>query len=321
VRGKWLLRKNVLVFVGVVAGIGLALLLRMFWDDVATAVGRPKPLTAQEIVAQDLSWADQESGSGLNPGLAPVHELFGQGRQGARAFAEDALSFESKWQMVTDYVASGNEHAKFLQEKFAKRVFSPEQLESAVESSVNLYMKHLENIESQLLVRLQADLSCVPGEQFAPGIDRGEIRQLLDGALSQARAAAETDFRGTVGREIASLVAGEILSAAAVELGASTGILGAGAVSTTMTFGAGLLVGVIADYAVSWAYDKLYDPVGELTKRVNQQLDQLEQMILVGNAGRPGLQQRLQDYSSRRSQAREAAIRQAILPAAPPVAL
>jgi len=316
---KFLSQKNVLVFLGVAAGIVLAILLRIFWDDLATAVGMPKPLTAQEIVAQDLNWANQESGSGISPGLTPVRELFGQGRQGARAFAEDALSFDSKWKMVTDFVSSGNEHEGYLVDRFSERIFSDEQLESVIESSVSAYMKHLEGVDSQLLVRLQADLSGVPSEQFAPGIDRGEIQQLLDGALSQARAAAETDFRGTVGREIASLVAGEILSAAAVELGASTGLLGA--VSGTVTFGAGLVVGIIADYAVSWAYEKLYDPVGELTKRVNQQLDQLKQMILVGDSEQPGLEQRLQDYSLRRSEAREAAIRGAILPSAQVVGL
>ena len=62
-------------------------------------------------------------------------------------------------------------------------------------------------------------------------------------------------------------------------------------------------MGVIADWAVSWAYDELYDPVGELTKKMDEQLGQLEQMILVGDAEQPGLEKRLQDYASRRSQA------------------
>lgn len=301
---KHVSKKNSLLGAGVAAGVALAILLRIVW---------PRPLTAQEIVSQDVDWANQQSTSGIGPGLTPVRELFAQGRQGERAFVDDALSWNSKWKLVTDYLSGGDEHGKFLQEQFAARIFAPEQLESAVESAVTAYMKHLEDVDSQLLVKLQADLSGVPQEQFSPGIDRDAIRRVVEAALREARTAAAGDFRGMVGREIASMVAGEILSAAAVQLATSAGILGAGAASSTVTFGAGLVVGVIADWAVSWAYDQLYDPVGELTKKMDEQLGQLEQMILVGDAKRPGLEKRLQDYASRRGQARDAAIRGAIL--------
>jgi len=321
---QYVSKKNVLVSAGVTAGVALAILLRVFWGDLAplAEAGKPltaqeeapKPLTAQEIVAQDLNWANQQSGSGLNSGLMPVRELFAQGRLGARAFVDDALGWDSKWNLIKDYVSDGNEHAEFLQEQFSQRIFSDEQLESAVESAVGAYLKHLEDVDSQLLVRLQADLSSVPSEQFSPGIDREAIRQVVEAALRQARTAATSDFEGMIEREIVSMVAGEVLSQAAAQLATSTGILSAGAASGTVTFGAGLVVGVIADWAVSWAYDRLYDPAGELTKQVNEQLDQLEQMILMGDDEQPGLEKRLQDYSLRRSQARDAAIRGAILP-------
>jgi hypothetical protein len=314
---KYWSKKNVLIGAGVAAGVGLAILLRVFWADMATLVGVPKPLTAEEIVAKDLGWASQESMSGIGPGLTPVRELFGQARQGSRLFVEDALGWDSKWKLVKDYFSNDDEHGKFLQEQFSTRIFSPEQLQSAVESSVSAYIRHLEDVDSQLLVRLQADLSSVPSEQFVPGVDRNAIQQILDAAMREARTAASSDFRGMVEREIVSMVAGEVLSAAAVQLATSTGILGAGAASGTVTFGAGLVVGVITDWAVSWAYDRLYDPVGDLTNKINQQLDELERMIVVGDAERPGLATRLQDYSQRRSQARDAAIRGAILPSVP----
>ncbi len=297
---------------GVFAGVVLATSLGIYAAKLEKAF-EAKPLTAQEILDRDLGWANQMSASGIDLGLTPVRDLFQNAHQGAHAFADDALGFESKWKLVTDYVASRDEHSKFLKAQFSERLFSPEQLEKAVELSVRTYMKHLEDVDSQLLVLLQADLSDLPPEQFSPGIDQDALRQLLDEALRESRKAAEADFRGTVGREIVSLVAGEVLSAVAVELGTSSGILSAGAVSGTVTFGAGLVVGVIADYAVCWAYDKLYDPIGELTKRVNDQLDQVEQMIVVGTSKQPGLQKRLEDYALRRSKARDDAIRAAIL--------
>jgi hypothetical protein len=309
---KYLSRRNVLLSSGVLCGIIAAFAIQFFWDDVASVIGLTKPLTPQEIVARDLSWAAEQSASGIAPRLDPVREIFAQARQGSRAFVDDALGWDSKWKLITDFVSSGDEHSQFLKEQFSKRMFSPEQLERAVESSVDGYMKHLEDVDSQLLVRLQADLADVPIEKLPLGIDRNEIRRILDAALAEARTAAEADFRGMVGREIVSLVAGEVLAAAAVELGTSTGILGAGAASGTVTFGAGLVVGVIADYAVSWAYEQLFDPPGELTKRVNQQLDRLERLIVVGTAEQPGLERRFQDYSRKRSESRDAAIKSAI---------
>jgi len=314
-------KEQVLGGVGVGGGIVLAILLQVFWDDLASLAGAPRRLTAQEIVAKDLNWAKQESASGMNFGLASVHELFGQGRQGVRGFVDDALGWNSKFKLVKDYLSNGEEHSEYLEDQFSEHIFSDEQLEEAIEASVSAYLRHLDDVDSQLLVRLQADLADAPKEQFAPSIDHDAIRQLLDNALGEAKTAAESEFGPAVGREVASLVAGEVLTLVASELATSSGILSVGAASGTVTLGVGLVVGVIADYAVTWMYEKAYDPRGELTKRVNQQLDQLEQLIVVGSSEQPGLQKRLEDYSLRRSQAREAAIRAAIFPSAQTVGL
>ncbi len=129
------------------------------------------------------------------------------------------------------------------------------------------------------------------------------------------------DFKGAVGVQIASFIAGEVLTMATVQLATSAGILTAGAVSGPWTFGIGIVVGFAADVAVTHAYDKLYDAVGKLTKQVNGQLDQLERAILFGSPRRPGLERRLRDYSLRRSQARESTISGAILHPVQSVAL
>jgi hypothetical protein len=321
VQKKHLPKRHVLQAVGVAAGVGLAICLGANWDEVATAVGVPKPLTAQEIVAKDLNWAKQESASGMNFGMASVHELFGQGRQGVREFVDDALGWNSKFKLVKDYFSNGEEHSEFIEDQFSEHIFSDEQLEEAIEASVSSYVTYLDDVDSQLLIRLQMDLADVPKEQFAPSVDRDAIRQLLDNALSEAKTAAESEFGPAVGREIASLVAGEVLTLVASELATSSGILSAAAASGTVTLGVGLVVGLVADSLVTWIYEKAYDPRGELAKRVNQQLDQLEQLIVVGSSEQPGLQKRLEDYSLRRSQAREAAIRAAIFPSAQTVGL
>jgi hypothetical protein len=318
---KYCAKKYWLAWAGVGGGILLAILLQAFWNDLPALTGAPRRLTVQEIVAKNLNWAKQESASGVNVGLASVHELFGQGRQGVREFVDDALGWNSQFKLVKDLLSKGEEHAEYLEDQFSEHIFSDEQLEEAIEASASSYLTLLDNVDSQLLVRLQADLADAPKEQFAPSIDHDAIRQLLDNALSEAKTAAESEFGPAIGREVASLVAGELLTAISAELAVSSGILSAAGASGTVTLGVGLVVGVIADSVVTWMYEKAYDPRGELTKRVNQQLNQLEQLIVVGSSQQPGLQKRLEEYSHRRSQARETAIRAAIFPSAQTVGL
>jgi hypothetical protein len=307
------------VVAAVPIGMVVAILVRVLWSEhVAQA---PPQHSAQEIVTEDLNWANRQDASGIKAGLVPVHELFMQGRLGARSFVDDALGMYSKWKLITDFVTNSDEHNKYLEEQFGARVFSQEQLERAVESAVRTYMKRLDDIDSQLLIRLQADLASVPATQLSPGIDREAIRQVIKEALRQARTAATSELGGAVQREIISFVTAEVLTQAAAQLATSSGILGAGAASSVATFGTGLVVAFVADWAVSWAYDKLYDPVGELTGKLNGQLDQLEKVIVAGTARQPGLEKHLRDYYVRRSKARDAAIRKAILSPAPAMAL
>jgi hypothetical protein len=308
-RSKSTSKKWAILTLAVIAGVSWGSALRSFCPQL---IGRTPP-TAQQIVARDLSWAKEQGMSGIKQDLAPIHDLFLQGRQGTRAFVDEALGWRSKWKLATDCVMRRDNHSQFLKEQFEQLIFSDEQLESVVEEAAKAYMKHLDDIDSQLLVRLQADLESVPAAQLAPGMDKGAIHQILAEALREARAAARSDLGGMLEREIATWVASEVLTAAALELGISTGILSAGAASGMVTLGAGLVVGFVADWAVSWTYDRLYDPVGELTNKLNDQLAEMEQTILVGNGKHPGLEVRLLAYAQQRADARNAAIKDALL--------
>jgi hypothetical protein len=317
VQMNFLSRKNVLVLSGVVFGIVLLMLLRAWAHSRAASGGAKATVHAvkvEEVVAKDLAWANQLSGSGINRELmTPIHGLFIQGRKGSHDFADDVLGFRSKWYLTQDYLSKGHRHADFLREEFSKHIFSPQQLQKAIEAAVSAYMRHLEDVDSQLLVKLETDLSGVPAEQFSAAIDRRAIHKIVDEALRHAREASIADFKGTAGVQVAVFIAAEVLTAATVGLATSAGLLTAGAVSGVGTFMIGTAVAFAADYALTKVYDRLYDPVGQLSKRVSKQLDELERMVLFGNATRPGLVQRLHDYSMRRSQAREISIRSAIL--------
>lgn len=311
-----ILRKypRILGSVGIVLALFIAAVIRLVVGDGAM---NSFETTAVTVVDRHLAWADSQGRGDLTTRVTPIREFFSEARMGTRAFAEEALGWRSKWKLVSDLVTSGDEHATFLKERFAALVFSAEALEAVVQSTVTGHVRHLENVDSELLVRLQADLAEVPDLQLSGVVDPQVIRASLAEAVRQAISAVEGELRNEVGYELAGYIAGEILTTATLRLAASSGILTAGAASGTVTFGAGLVVGLIVDAVLSWAYDELFDPAGELSRQLDQTLGALEQQILTGDQSGPGLIQRLQDYGSRRSSARNSAIRSLVLPGSP----
>jgi hypothetical protein len=292
-------------------GVAIAVVVGLGIRAIPTAEER----RVEAIVDHNLAVAEEEAGKGLEPQLLAVREMFSRARSdGTRAFAEDALGWSSKFKMTKDYLLGGKEHGRYLEERFAARIFSEKDIERTIQAAVAAYLRHLDDVESQLLVNLEADLTAVsPGETPA-NIDRQAIEQALAKAIQDAVQAAAADTRGMIGQELVSYIAGDVLAIAAIELATSSGILSAGAASGTVTLGVGLVVGLIVDYLVSWAYDKYYDPIGELTRQLDNKLTELEEFIVIGTPKSPGLEKRLQGYAARRAQARSVAIKAAVMP-------
>ena len=313
----------VIVGFGALVGVLLMIAIRTMWLSPSVAHKPPAQFrvlkdfncpTFNTVLAQHLSWAEDEGTHGLSEGLDPVRSFFTEAKGGTRTFAEDVLGFDSKWALVSDYFTKDESHKKFIEAKFAERIFSANELEKLIESIVSTYLQHLDDVDSQLLVRLEKDLAELPIDTFQVSVDRHAIQQLLTKAIDDAVRSVHADFQGMVKREIVSFVTGEVLSMATTQLATSAGIVSFGAYSGVVTFGSGVIVGLIADQLVSWAYDALYDPVGEISNRLNQTLIDLENLILSGNDTSPGLEYRLRDYATRRNQARSASIMTVVQP-------
>ncbi len=93
-----------------------------------------------------------------------------------------------------------------------------------------------------------------------------------------------------------------------VSLSVSAGILGVGTASSAETLGIGLVVSLLVDQIVSWVWDWWRDPVGDLTVKMNEKLDQIHGLIVNGVGISPGLRQRLEELSKKRAALRRAAI-------------
>ena len=165
-------KRHLLGISGAIAGIGALILTqaalehRAGNDSVVTTTQGP---TVAEVVNRELGWAEQQTAVGLAPRLTPVRDFFNESRQRTRSFAQDALGWDSKWALASDFLTGGKDHARFLEERFAERIFSAEQLEEMVATSVSAYLRHLDDVDSQLLVRLRADLEDVQSGADAVG--------------------------------------------------------------------------------------------------------------------------------------------------------
>ena len=306
---------GVLATAGVTVAVMVSMAIRMAADAGQTVpmVPVPAPASATSVVARHLTWAEEQAAAGLDPQLLLVREFFAAARSRTRTYATEVLGWDSKLTLASDYLTGARDHERYMRDRFAETVFADADLEALVEHVVASYLRHVDDVESQMLVALKADL-----EQLSPGnrpavVNRAALESTLQAALQQATTAAQAEFRGMVGRELVSWVAAEVLTVAAAQLATSAGILGTGAASGWATFGAGIVIGLIVDAVVTEIYQQQFDPIGELSATLDASLTQMEALILNGTTDAAGLQQRLHDYTARRNVARRQAIQQAVL--------
>jgi hypothetical protein len=275
-----------------------------------TAPSPPKLPSAEDLARPHLRWAQGRCARALDAQMASLDGFFRDAKRRTPRFAERALSWSSKWRFVADYIPGtrGDRHQQFLRESFAQHVFEPKRLEAAVREVIAGYLADVRSIENQMLVRLRADLANLPNTALTAAQDHRQLQASFDRAIARAVAATGSSLRADLAGELVSTIAGEVLAQVAVRLGVSAGILGTGAASSWATFGAGLVVALIVDQLVSWVWNKLADPVGDLALELQKKLDELHGLIVWGSQGSWGLRDRLGQFSRQRGRLREAAV-------------
>ena len=273
----------------------------------------PVPEPPEKIILRHLNWASDVNEQQAFAAANKLSQFFSNARQQTRKFAEEALSFNSKWTLITDFVTRDAQHVAFLRERFEIYVFSQGELEEAVKGAVRDYIKDVGDLESTMLLRMKADLANLPETVLPAWFDQETVASKLDEAVRNAVVATQADVQAGVGIEIASYIAGELLTQATIHIATSSGILGTGALSGPATFGVSVIVGIIVDQIVSEIYNRAFDPVGDLAMRLNWRIEELEQIIVCGTRESPGLIRRLDRHSSERSFARGQEIHRAVL--------
>ena len=298
--------------------VGLVLLTIMQWHISPSA----PPLSSQadwqhireqawEKIQPRLQEADNATQTLADRSTREVEQFFAQHKAGVPGFAETVLSFLSKWTLIKSALPSADRegHRKFIAAQFAQHLFTEEDLQRVMDQAVSDYLHGIEGIENTLLVAIRADLADFP----KAALPELQSAALFQSGYTRLMAAVETsvqaDLHVDVVRESGSLVAGElaamvtmqVATAVARRLGLSAGMLGTGAASSTVTFGAGLLVGIAVDIVAHRVSHWYYKPQEKLATQVVEALDRMQLRLIQGDAHTGGLQAELERLGTSRT--------------------
>ena len=307
-----------LLTIGVLMGvIARAPLAELIWPKPPIVPPKIKlPPSPAKLAQPHLDRAEQECDRIIEEHVKVLDAFFADSKKNTRAFAEEALSWGSKWRLVADKVpfTSGGRHEKYIRERFEVHVFKPSDLETAVKQIVTSYLTHVRSIENKMLVDLRTDVAEFPSDYLLAQIDEQKVTATYEAALAKAIDATGSGLRDDLATELVSIIAGELLAQVAVRLGVSAGILGTGAASGWATFGVGVVVGLIVDQIVSWVWDWWADPKGSLAADLDKKLDEIHRLIVDGADGDDqakavqGLRSRLKQSALERTTIRQQAV-------------
>jgi hypothetical protein len=190
-------------------------------------------------------------------------------KSGAAAFSGQMVSWRGKWRVVKQYLpfTDPEGHRKYVEEQFAKHVFSEAELAGVSRLAVIESLKDLEGIENRLAVRLRSEIDGQP----VSDVQASTAEQEFAAAIRQIQSASRWDAAKTVGNlavaEAASTVGTQVL----VRLGVSAGILGTGAATSWWTIGGSLVLGVLVDAVWQW----IDDPAGDIKRATVAALEKL----------------------------------------------
>lgn len=256
-------------------------------------------VTVEQKAHNSLVQAQEQSRAALEARVRTLAEFLARGRAGARDFAQDALSWSSKWALVQQTVglAGKDEHRQYLMRAFGRHLYTSESLQAALESAVTGFLLDLEAIESALLVQLRADLAenepsvlVLPEPLRSDETFRKECQRLTEEAARRVRVDSAVTLGKEVGVFVTADVAGQVvlrvLRLVGAELGLKAGLLGVGAASSLTNLGASLVGAILLDYLIDAVLELAgYTPVEQIRQKVEAGLTSLEHALIDGEKG------------------------------------
>ena len=239
-----------------------------------------------------LNRAAAEGDQAIGTAIAGLDRFFVERRAAAPAFAEEVLGFEGKMQAagnLTAEVVNGvagllgqdrlvDQHqlARHIKDCFTRHVLDETRLHKSLAAAAASYVAGLADIESRLLVDIQADLpdgALPPGELPPMRNEAGEFR-FIDSPLNDMINTAVGDLFIGTGKFAASWIGGDMLSG---------GLLGSKA-NLVLRIGGDMAAGGIMDQALDAATDAVgYKPAEQIARGAQDILARIEFYVVEGD--------------------------------------
>lgn len=271
---------------------------------------RPSPaevrLKLNAAIDKHLGLAAAETARRIGPHMQRIDAFFDRAKTGSRDFAEDALGLHSKWSVVVDKLpfTRTDRSETFLRGKFEEHLFEAVDLERLLEQETKCFVSEIQEIENQMLVRLQTDIGNLPQGVIRLPRTKEELEKNFGEALRRTRAEVGKDLAVDIGQLVASEIASAILVRVLSRVGIRAGIVGAGAVAGPWTLALGFLI----DYLVEKIWDLYADSKGQLAAQIDEQLELMETLIVAGDGTNLGLRGEMEKLAARRVEIRRKAV-------------
>lgn len=257
---------------------------------------------ARKRARPHIEKADVESLAHVDDSLRSLEGFFDEAKGNAKAFAADVLGWYSKYKLIR------GQHEKFLAETFRRHFFGPEELKQAMTAAADSYVAELDAIENRMLVDIRMDVADLPAVAALSSMPVPDVQARYREICGRIGSIAGADGAVDLGRMAADTIVFAVLEMIAARMGTSAVIVGAGAASSWWTLGIGLVIGFIVDQIIATVWDWTYDPRGKLLAMMHEKIDEVRNLVLDGDAGKPGLRAELRSYAEKRAKLRREAV-------------
>lgn len=190
-------------------------------------------------------------------------------QQGARPFAESVTGWRSSFQLVRSKLpfTDSNGHKRFIEARWNQHLFRPQTYQRWLTQATQGLVQDLRAIEDELAIEIGHILDEILPKDAEETDASQHFMAAMSHTLDQARRASVSAATSQVG----TLIMGEVVTLVAIRLGVSSGVLTTGAVSGKVTFGIGLIAGIIVERVWNWI-DNPADRVAQSVLHTGTQL-------------------------------------------------
>ncbi len=328
---KFTVRRLIFLFLGILAGWAA---IQFFanhnpgstqFQQHTPAAPAPAGLTASQKakirrqawtkVAPHVSQADAEMVALSDACSNRIVAFMDARKSGARPFANELLSLQSKWILTKSHLPWGDRHAhsRYTTAQFNRFIFSEKEVRQVVTNAVAEYVAGVAAIENRLLIKVRMDLSGFPQDVIGRLTEESVMQARFATALSSVGGGVafglKMDAAGLGTSALVGVLADRIIATAITRLAVSGGLLGLGAGSALETAGIGLVVMI----GVDWIIGKVTNPQGKIASEVCASIEDLKRALCNGDAKCPGVRGELTAAAHKRSKLQKEALSRMIL--------